>query len=114
MISIKDTIGSLWIPCPKCKSAVCITEWGEQTCIYEKCDGHKFTFEFTHDNAIMILEQIQKSNIQEQKIPKSPLIRPSVPKLQKTFDCYLLVPQTDSTNVNDWYNNDPFKQKMKA
>ena len=111
MISIKDTVGSMWIPCPKCKSAVCITEWGEQTCIYEKCDGHKFTFSFNPETALMMLEQIQKSNIQEQDKPKMPLMRPAMPKLQKTIDCYMLVQQPDSTNPDDWYNTDPFKPK---
>lgn len=101
----------MWIPCPKCKSAVCITEWGEQTCIYEKCDGHKFTFSFNPETALMMLEQIQKSNIQEQDKPKMPLMRPAMPKLQKTIDCYMLVQQPDSTNPDDWYNTDPFKPK---
>ena len=111
VISIKDTAGSMWVPCPKCKSAVCITQWGEQTCIYEKCDGHKFTFEFTPDIALLMLEQIQKANIQERNTPKAPLMRPAMPKLQKSTDCYLLVPQPDSINPADWYHNDPFKPK---
>lgn len=101
----------MWIPCPKCNSAVCITQWGEQTCIYEKCDGHKFTFELTPDAALLMLEQIQKSNIQERNTPKTQLTRPAMPKLQKTNSSYLVVPQTVSSNPEDWYHNDPFKPK---
>ena len=110
MISIKDTVGSMWIPCPKCKSAVCITQWGEQTCLYEKCDGHKFAFEFTPETAVLMLEQIQKTNIQERNLPKAPLMRPAAPKLQKSHDRYLLVQQPTSSNPDDWYNNDIFKK----
>jgi len=110
MISIKDTVGNIWIPCPKCKSLNCVTEWGEQTCLYERCDGHKFLFEFNPTTALMILEQIQKRNIDEQNLPKFPLKRPSMPKLQKSHNCYFLVPQTDSINPDNWYNNDPFKR----
>jgi hypothetical protein len=58
-----------------------------------------------------MLEQIQKTNIQERNTPKAPLMRPAMPKLQKTIDRYLLVPQPDSTNPDDWYNSDPFKPK---
>jgi hypothetical protein len=83
----------MWIPCPKCKSAVCITQWGEQTCIYEKCDGHKFTFEFNPETALLILEQIQKANIQERDKPKALLMRPSMPRLQKV------------TTVICWFTN---------
>ena len=110
MISIKDTIGSLWIPCPKCKSAVCITEWGEQTCIYEGCDGNKFLFELNFDISKLILEKIKESKIRNDNSQKFPLIRPSMPKLQKSHDCWIVVQQPDSTNPDDWYANDPFKK----
>ncbi len=64
MITIKDTIGKLWISCPKCKSAVLVEEWGEQTCRYEKCDVNKFLFELNPDTILLILEKIQENNIQ--------------------------------------------------
>lgn len=110
VISINDTVGSIWVPCPKCKSMVCITEWGEQTCLYEKCDGHKFSFALTIDVTILMLEKIQLANNQEKERRLNVLLtRPSMPKLQKTVDCYLVVPQPDSSNPDDWYHNDPFK-----
>lgn len=111
MISIKDTVGSIWIPCPKCKSAVLIEQWGEQTCVYQGCDGHKFTFEFNFDTATLILEKIQQNNIRIRSLPTPPLVRPSRPRLQKTHDGHLLVPQPDSANPDDWFHNDPFKPK---
>jgi len=110
VISIKDTIGSLWVPCPKCKSAVCITEWGEQTCIYEGCDGNKFLFELNFDTSKLILEEIKESKIRNDNSQKFPLIRPSMPKLQGGYDCWFVVQQPDSTNPDDWYANDPFKK----
>jgi len=110
MISIKDTVGSVWVPCPKCKCSVCITDWGEQTCIYEKCDGNKFLFELNFDTAKLILEEIQRKSLIEQSKPKPVMFRPSMPKLQKVLTGHILVPQSDSSNPADWYNNDPFKK----
>ena len=99
----------LWVPCPKCKSAVCIEHWGEQTCLYEKCDGHKFKVEFNPETALLILEQIQRNNIQRESAPVIPMKRPSKPKLQKILSGHISVPQSDSENPDDWYVNDPFK-----
>lgn len=111
MISIKDTVGSIWVPCPKCKSAVCITQWGEQTCIYEKCDGHKFTFEVNNDSLLLLLEQVQKVNLAEDvRLSKSITMRPAMPVVQKSTNSFLVIQQPKSSNPSDWYHNDPFKQ----
>ena len=67
-------------------------------------------FEFTPDTAVILLKQIQAENIRSRSLPKAPMMRPARPKLQKTHDRYLLVPQADSANPEDWYYNDPFKK----
>ena len=85
-------------------------EWGEQTCIYEKCDGNRFPVEFNADTALLILERIQQNNIRIQSTPVQPMRRPSMPKLQKVNDGWILVHQPDSENPDDWYSNDPFKK----
>jgi hypothetical protein len=113
MISIKDIIGDgitpLWIPCPKCKMPQPVTEWGEITCAYEKCDGHKFMFEFNLENLTLLLKKIKDIKNLSKSVVR-PMVRPSMPKLQKTHDCYILVPQPPSSNPDDWYFNDPFKK----
>ncbi len=109
VISIKDTVGRIHTHCPKCKSIHFVEQWGEQTCIFNRCDGHKFNVEYNSDWANVMLKQIEFQNVALREIPNPPLKRPSKPKLQKTTDCWILVPQPDSTNPEDWYANDPFK-----
>ena len=56
---------------------------------------------------------VQELKIQDdnsQKFPLMPLMRPSLPKLQKSHDCWIVVQQPDSINPADWYANDPFKK----
>ena len=110
MISIKDTVGAIWLPCPKCKSYVQVERWGEQTCLYEKCDGHKFTVNFSFDMAQFILKQMENDTARAISFPKHPIKRPSKPKLQKYSDGWLSVAQPESENPDDWCFNDPFKK----
>ena len=114
MISIKDIIGdeltSYWVPCPKCKTLQPVTEWGVETiCCYEKCDGNKFTVEYNLENLTSLLKKIRDIRNLSKSVIR-PMVRPSMPKLQKLHDCYILVPQPPSSNPDDWYFNDPFKK----
>ena len=106
MISIKGILGKhgcLLVPCPKCNSGQLITEFGEQTCKYEKCDGHKFLFEFNFDTAKMLLEIIEKENKRISELPPAKEFRPAVPNLQKVNSGYILVPQPPTDNPELWY-----------
>ena len=94
MISIKDTVEYILIPCPKCKNVVFVSSWGEQTCLFLGCDGHKFVVDFNFDTAKLILQKVQETNVRLKVEKKNQVIfRPAMPK------------------PDDWYNNDPFKQK---
>jgi|ERR1051326_2043628 hypothetical protein len=88
--SIKDIVGMLWIPCPKCHSAQCITEWGEQVCKYEKCNGHKWIVEFNFETAGLMLKQIENCNKSLKPITITEWVPPI---LQKTNDGWICVPQ---------------------
>ena len=111
MISIKDTIGFLWYPCPKCKKEQVITEWGEHSCVYEGCDRHKFIVEYNFETATLMLKHLQtKNQFEDRERRRQPFKRPARPLLQKVNGGYIAVQQPDSANPKDWYDNDPFKR----
>lgn len=103
MISIRNTIGKLWVNCPKCNSSQTITDWGNQICKYEKCDKHEFVIEFNLQTATMILQEIQHENLRKSREPKFPEVRPSKPALQKTHKGWILVPQPPTDNPTNWF-----------
>lgn len=106
MISIKGVLGkhgSLNIPCPKCNSIQTITEFGEQTCRYEKCDGHKFIIGLNFDTAKMLLESLERENKRIADLPPTKEFRPSMPRLQKVHGGFVLVSQPPTDNPEFWY-----------
>jgi len=106
MISIKDTVGRLWVPCPKCQFGVIVEHWGEQTCRYEKCDGHKFMVEYNLDTATLIFKAIEANTKRVNSISLEPMKRPSMPRLQRILDGWIAVPQLDTEDPREWYHAD--------
>jgi hypothetical protein len=106
MVSIKDITGHFWVPCPKCGYGVVIEEWGEQTCRYQKCDGHKFTFEYNFQNVELLLKELQRLADLAKIIKPLSMRRPSMPRLQKVLDGWIAVPQRDTEDPRKWYHAD--------
>ncbi len=106
MFSIKDITGHLWVPCPKCGYGVLVEEWGEQTCRYKGCDGHKFLFEYNFQNVELLLKELQRLADLRKTIKPLPIKRPSVPRLQRVCDGWIAVPQWDTEDPRQWYHAD--------
>jgi hypothetical protein len=106
MVSIKDITGHFWVPCPKCGYGVMVEEWGEQTCRYKGCDGHKFVFEYNFQNAELFLKELQRLADLRKTIKSLPIKRPSMPKLQRILDGWIAVPQPETEDPREWYHAD--------
>lgn len=106
MFSIKSIVGHLWVPCPKCGYGVIVEEWGEQTCRYQGCDGHKFLFEYNFQNVELVLKELQRLADFRKTIKPLPIKRPSVPRLQKVCDGWIAVPQWETEDPRQWYHVD--------
>lgn len=97
MISIFHTVGMLMVPCPKCGMGHFAEDWGMQKCIYEKCDGHEWDLQFTPEIAVVMLKEIesQAKRYAAWKEENATTTEWNPPRLQKTNDGWIVVPQPD-------------------